>query len=321
MGEDEEEEKKKWRAEAIQHMRLRALAAGAAGATGAAITTAIFFPVELVKCRLQASVAGKRGFVYDGLLHGIVSILRQEGPLGLFTGLRSVLFKSIVFDFATIFWGELLVLRLKAFSSSTSALWSLLLRTLGGWLTTALMLPLECITTRVTTCHPPKSATAIVQEVWSENGLRGFYRGLYVMLALCVNPALTFTAFDQLRGLLLSRLRLRAQRRQGALAASGWEEERQLSWLEAFCVGSIAKALTLVFVYPLIRAKFLLQARKHGSGVGFFQVLKEVAQLEGFGGLYRGLPAQLSKSLLSSALLLAVKERTELGWRALLLGA
>merc|ERR1711865_532729 len=76
---------------------------------------------------------------------------------------------------------------------------------------------------------------------------------------------------------------------------------------------------TLVAVYPLIRAKFVLQARGSGANVGLLEVLRRIALDEGLRGLYSGLGAQLRKSLLSSGLMLAVKEQTEKSWRTWLL--
>jgi len=131
------------------------------------------------------------------------------------------------------------------------------------------------------------------------------------MLVLCLNPAMSFTAFEQLKGILLNILRRYWQCRAG---------QELLSWSQAFAVGVLAKALTLCTVYPLIRGKFLLQARDTGSA-GLFQVLQEAVAGGGVLCLYRGLGAQLSKSLLSSALLLAIKERTETQWQNLIIGS
>merc|ERR1712070_698031 len=54
------------------------------------------------------------------------------------------------------------------------------------------------------------------------------------------------------------------------------------------------------------------------SRTGLFQVLREVWHATGALSLYRGLDAHLSKGLLSSALMLAIKERTEKQWQQIL---
>eukprot|EP00928_Gymnodinium_smaydae_P031362 TRINITY_DN23036_c0_g1_i1.p1 TRINITY_DN23036_c0_g1~~TRINITY_DN23036_c0_g1_i1.p1 ORF type:complete len:435 (-),score=46.19 TRINITY_DN23036_c0_g1_i1:40-1344(-) len=288
-----------------------AFAAGAAAATGAMFTTALFYPVELVKNRLQSGTQDptSSGFRYSGLVDGLISVWREDGVSGLFTGIRLILARSLASDFATVFFGELLV----AQCSDAGKLLELPLRVVGGWCSVAITLPLEVISTRVTCSRPPVSARVAARELWREGGLGSFWRGLRVMLVLCLNPALTFTAFGWLRRVLLVFRRWKADKQLDAAPAA------LLQWWEAFLVGILAKMSTLISVYPLIRAKFVLQSRGVAQNVGLYQVLKQLALQEGIRGLYAGLDAQLSKSLLSSALMLAIKEQTENGWRRLVL--
>lgn len=284
----------------------KAVAAAAAGGTGAVLTTVLFYPVELVKNRLQSAVQGGAGFAYTSLADGLISILREEGVMGLFTGIRPVVIRALASDFATVWFGELLVGLCRGLGAAAE----LPLRVAGGWGSVALTLPLETVSTRVTCTRPPLSVRAASLGLWREGGLRAFWRGFGVMLVLCVNPALTFTAFGWIR----SAFHMARRTWQGPLDGA----EPALSWLQAFIIGAAAKLITLCSVYPLIRAKFVLQAGT-GKGTDLFQVLRTVAREEGTRGLYRGIDAQLSKSLLSTALMLAVKERTEAHWRRLLL--
>merc|ERR1712060_416800 len=100
--------------------------------------------------------------------------------------------------------------------------------------------------------------------------------------------ALTFTAFGWLRRLLLI---LRGSKPNHSIGVSF--ATPVLQWWEAFLVGMTAKMATLVAVYPLIRAKFVLQSYGGTQNVGFFAVLRQLFLQEGFRGLYRGLDAQL----------------------------
>lgn len=270
------------------------------------LTTILFYPVELVKNRLQSAVRGGNGFAYEGLADGLVCVVREEGVMGLFTGIRPVVLRALTSDFATVWLGELLVGLCRGLGAASE----LPLRVAGGWGSVAMTLPLETISTRVTCTRPPLSVRTASLELWREGGLLAFWRGFRVMLVLCVNPALTFTAFGWLRSLYYMAVRSWRSLPDGA--------EPTLSWAQAFFIGAAAKLITLCSVYPLIRAKFVLQAGT-GEGTGLFQVLRAVALKEGVRGLYRGLDAQLSKSLLSTALMLAVKERTEERWHRLLL--
>lgn len=298
----------------------KAVAAAAAAGTGAVMTTVMFYPVELVKNRLQSATRSGdgQGFAYTGLADGLSTILRDEGMRGLFTGLRPVVLRALASDFATVGFGEWLVALCRAAGGAVE----LPLRVVGGWGSIALTLPLETISTRVTCARPPLTASEAARQLLAEGGVGAFWRGLRVMLVLCLNPALTFTAFGWIRRLVMTlkrrhRVASIEERRQAAHSQS--TADPPLQWWEAFLVGVGAKMATLVAVYPLIRAKFLMQAPGANMAVGIFGVIRRVWLDEGVRALYSGLDAQLSKSLLSSALMLAIKERTEERWHQFLL--
>lgn len=290
----------------------RALTAAVSACAGELITTGLFFPIELVKCRLQAQLSDDcddGSFHYSGLTHGIQCILRDEGIQGLFTGLPSASLRSLSSELATMYFGELLLARYRLRVGSVSSGMMILLRTLGGWVSVALTLPFEAVATRVNTSRPPLAVGNAARLLWREGGYRNFWRGFPVSLILCLNPALMLTAVDTLRALLFALLRLRRK----ALSTRCEEEEaepQQMSMGQAFVIGAVAKLLTMCAVYPLVRGKVLLQARDRG-GAGIFQVLAVAAAKEGLPALYRGLGAQLSKSMLSASVKYAVKERAE----------
>lgn len=278
----------------------KAFAAAASTTAGELITTILLYPVELVKSRLQASAQsfGGGGYEYTGLADGLMTVLREEGLQGLFTGIRSVMVRSAATDFVAVYAGESLLWR---FTDGASGVQALVLRTLGCAVSVLLTLPLENIAARVTTSRSTPSTASAVRAIWQAGGLGAFWRGLYVNLVLCFNPGLTFTAMAKLKTLILS------WRRRVAAVGSNVP---QLSWPEACAAGVAAKLCAMLLVYPLIRAKSLIQARDVG-GAGILQVLSHVARHEGPRSLYHGLGAQLSKSLLSAALKYTVKERTE----------
>lgn len=286
-----------------------ALAAAAAASTGELLTTVLFYPVELVKSRIQATSRSAGGeYAYAGLVDGLQSVLREEGLLGLFTGLQPVVLRSLSSDFATVYFGELLLGWYRCCQGREGGVIAVPLRTLGGWVSIALTLPLETVATRVTCTRPPVTMGTAVQVLFREGGLAAFWSGLPASLLLCLNPALMLTTVDWLRRLLFIVLHSRSN-------GNG----RQMSWSEAFLVGATAKLLTMFTIYPLIRGKVLLQARNTG-GISILQVLHQVIKHEGPLSLYTGLGAQLSKSLSSASLKYAVKERMERQWQRMLRG-
>lgn len=291
-----------------------ALAAAAAGGTGAVLTTVLFYPTELVKNRMQSSLKGG-DFAYTGLFDGVRTILRAEGVRGLFAGVMPVTLRALATDFLFIGAGDLLIgTYRRAAGRDPAPAVDLALRVAGGWLSTPLSLPLDTVSALVVASKPRLSAGAAARRLLREGGVRAFFRGLRVMLILCVSPALTFATFDLLHGWLQRWL---GKRREQKGRGGGADAPKvRLSALQVFLLGAVTKLVTLIPMYPLIRGKFLLQV--HGD-IGLVAVLRKVAAQEGPRSLYKGLEAQLSKSLLSTALLLTVKEQTQVFWRRLLL--
>eukprot|EP00933_Yihiella_yeosuensis_P042908 TRINITY_DN37580_c0_g1_i1.p1 TRINITY_DN37580_c0_g1~~TRINITY_DN37580_c0_g1_i1.p1 ORF type:complete len:345 (+),score=41.72 TRINITY_DN37580_c0_g1_i1:102-1136(+) len=288
--------------------RRRAFAAAASTTAGELITTVLLYPIDLVKSRLQSSMQsdGGVGYAYNGLRDGLVSVFREEGFLGLFTGIRPVMVRSAATDFASVYFAETLIslYRCRCSDFSCSTMMSLLLRVIGCWGSILLTLPLETISARVTTARPPISTAKAIRALWIEGGLVAFWRGLQPGLVLCLNPALMFTAMEKLKAFVLSL------RRHHLSPSDDSEEDQQMTVCEASVVAFIAKLFTMLCTYPLVRGKSLMQARDMGR-LGLLQVMALVAREEGFRSLYQGIIAQLSKSLWSSSIKYAVKERTE----------
>jgi len=259
---------------------------------GELLTTVLFYPVELVKSRLQASAQSfaSSSYQYSGLVDGLLSILQKNGVKGLFVGIAPVIVRAGSSDFVAAFAGEALLQRFRL--ESLGFLQGLFWRTLGCAVSVLSTMPFESVAARVTTSSPPLTSRGAVKVLWHEGGLKTFWRGLGVNLVLCLNPGLTFTALAQIKNLFLSL----------------WRRQR-LSTAEAAFAGVLAKLLALLISYPLMRGKSLVQARNTSGGVR--QVLSSVAKDEGMRSLYQGFTAQLSKSLMSAAVKYAIKERME----------
>ena len=109
-----------------------------------------------------------------------------------------------------------------------------------------------------------------------------------------------FTAFDQIRRRLLA-IRV--------ASSPGVKASMELSALDAFVLGAASKGFATALTYPAIRAKVLIQTGRSGCDTLMEAGAQVIAQ-EGMGGLYRGLRAQLLKTVLVSALQLMVKEKS-----------
>ncbi|KDO31466.1 hypothetical protein SPRG_04081 [Saprolegnia parasitica CBS 223.65] len=167
-----------------------------------------------------------------------------------------------------------------------------------------LSLPLEVIITRMQTTKgdTKQSFFQLLQTMWDENNgqLAGFYKGFSAYFVLCLQPAIQFTAFEQVKKLYLKS-----------------KASSSLSAIEAFMLGAAARSLATLVVFPYIRAKVIMQAKaKAAAGDAtppetIPAILQRLVRDEGIGSLYRGLYPELTKGALSAAFMLMVKEKIE----------
>eukprot|EP01084_Bolivina_argentea_P223158 377615_1 len=81
----------------------------------------------------------------------------------------------------------------------------------------------------------------------------------------------------------------------------------QLDAMSAFVIGVISKIVATTATYPFIRAKlFLMVSGAHVKGLTF--CLRLITKENGYTGLYAGYRAQLLYVVLTSSILLALKE-------------
>jgi hypothetical protein len=79
--------------------------------------------------------------------------------------------------------------------------------------------------------------------IYQDDGPTGFFRGFMASVLLCINPAINYTTFEQLR------------RRWVAMHGT-----THLTTMQAFVLGAFAKAVSTLLTYPWMRAKILLQS-------------------------------------------------------------
>ncbi|KAE8793803.1 peroxisomal adenine nucleotide carrier 1-like [Hordeum vulgare] len=138
-----------------------------------------------------------------------------------------------------------------------------------------------------------------------------------------------YTVFDQLKQKLILR-----QTRKNAESASD-SSPVALSAFSAFLLGAISKSVATILTYPLIRCKVMIQAadpddddedESERTGPGNSRHTKTMLgamhamwNKEGIPGFFKGLHAQILKTVLSSALLLMIKQKiSKFTWISLL---
>jgi solute carrier family 25 (mitochondrial 2-oxodicarboxylate transporter), member 21 len=152
------------------------------GATAGATEAFVVVPFELVKIRLQDKAsAGK----YTGMVDAVTKIIKNEGPLALYNGLESTLWRHILWNagyFGCIF--QVRALLPKADNNRTQILYDLTSGAIGGTVGTILNTPMDVVKSRIQ--NSPKIAGSIPKYNWAwpatatvlrEEGFAALYKG------------------------------------------------------------------------------------------------------------------------------------------------
>lgn len=138
-----------------------------------------------------------------------------------------------------------------------------------------------------------------IQEIYEQDGITGFWRGLRPSLVLTVNPAITYGVFERVRTLIVTT------------------SDGKMTPGKSFVVGALSKTLATIVTFPYILSKIRLQAKdtKYKSA---FHVLGSVFKEKGVSGWYQGMQAQITKAVLSQALLFYFRDYFEIWTRQIL---
>lgn len=295
------------------------IAGGVGGTAGVFVTC----PLDVVQTRLQSSVVklksstplintavvargsavidiSSRPFglqVYTYIKH----IIRTEGFGALYKGLvpnlvgiapsRAIYFtiysktKHFLAD-ANIYRNSSWIHMLSALSAS----WSVSTITNPIWfLKTRLQLDL-------TESGKRKPILALIKEVFRNEGIRGFYRGLSASYAGASETVVYFVIYERLKIILSSQ-----------------KGENGLSPVDFVFGAFIAKSIATVSFYPheVVRTRLRQEEyRTNGKKLytGFFQTLAKVHSEEGFVGLYGGMGAHLMRQVPNTVIMFLTYE-------------
>ena len=145
---------------------------------------------------------------YNNTLDAIQKILKDEGLLGLYSGIEGSLIGVASTNFAYFYWYS--VVRTLYLSSQklpkppTTAI-ELSLGALAGAIAQVFTIPVSVVTTRQQTQSKgdKKGLFDTAREVIdSEDGWSGLWRGLKASLVLVVNPAITYGAYQRLKDIV-----------------------------------------------------------------------------------------------------------------------
>lgn len=319
-----------------------------AAAVGGAISSGMLYPLEVLKTRMQAddNNADDTSEMEDHEenekdCHDFVkpkpapsnalcyanNLYRAEGISVFFDGMEVSALQSAI-EKALYFFAYTALKRGYSYTRTTrqhqhqpqklSALSNVFLGCLAEWVHLPITLPIDTLTTAIQTSGGnSKTATdktttilALWMTLWKE---KSFYKGIQAYWILCFKPALQYTIFEQVKAWIL---KLRAIRQQ---KGGSQQRQQQLSAAEAFLLGMVSRTAAILVVFPFVRAKVRMQSLKKSSGsessagvpttISIWKLLAETYIHSGWKALYQGLGPELTRGVLSAALMMMVKER------------
>lgn len=284
-------------------------------AVGTAVSKIATYPLDIVKTRLATADASK------SFLSVVGDLTQEKGVAGLFFGVENKLLKSCTAKFIYFYIYRALLNTAKTATGQVSVATNLLIGYLGEFLSLPIVMPLEAIVSKSQTSGLTGPEAA--RLMFKEGGIRRFYAAPFAYVMGCCQPAIQYTLFDQVK--------------RTFLIASGGASKRstELSAIQAFLLGAVTNAIATTICYPLEVIRMTQQANgdeddvEHGTLtassderstmpaiqamkrhiIAAWIILRNILMREGFAGWFKGLGPQLTASVLSSALMMMVKER------------
>ncbi|XP_057974621.1 peroxisomal nicotinamide adenine dinucleotide carrier-like isoform X2 [Malania oleifera] len=327
-----------------------AVANGLAGAGGGIIAQIATYPLQAVNTRQQTERIAKKDLANSsgslpspnrfagGTLVQILQVIRSEGWGGLYSGLKPSLLGTAVSQGVYYYFYQVFKNTAEAIAAAqrdnghgdgTVGMFSwLFVAAIAGSLNVLLTNPIWILVTRMQT-HT--QAERKIMEA-KEAALReAFESGLidssslqeklteihtvkpspYGMLHAVCNPSIQFMIYES------SLKHLRAKR------ATNKQGLKNVTALEVFLLGALAKLGATISTYPLLVVKSRLQAKQEIGGSnslrysGTLDAIIKMIRHEGLPGFYRGMSTKIMQSVFAASVLFMVKEELVKAYMAL----
>ncbi|KPI40072.1 Peroxisomal adenine nucleotide transporter 1 [Cyphellophora attinorum] len=323
---------------------LEALQHALSGATGAALSNILIYPLDLIITRLQiqrqlhkhttsSSDRSRNAEEYKSLSDAVTKIADKDGWQGLWAGCKGDTMKTVldVGGFFLVYtWVRGRVLARRSRAAHLTAWEELSVGWVSGSMVRAVVMPWSVVVARAQTRgmgpsgsdrdqQKGESLRQIAEQIYREKGLQGFWAGYQAALVLTLNPSLTFA----LHAVLSRSLPRSLREKQGAVTT--------------FLVSASSKAVASAVMYPFSLAKTRLmvggrrereyeedaekevEAKASGNKGLKKEIVREtllstlmgIVENEGIGGLYEGLGLEMCKGFLSHGITMVVKQAVQ----------
>jgi len=254
------------------------------------------------------------------------ALYQKEGIAPFYAGIETSAFQSAT-EKALYFFAYTAFKNIYTFFAGhrgMGAAVNLLLGCMAEWAHLPITLPIDCWTTQIQTGDHAKNKgnLAILLTMLKEgDGLSGMYKGIEAYTVLCLKPAIQYTVFEQVKGIMLARKRLSSGRSGNSTSTSALTADT-LTAMEAFLLGMVARTIATIATFPYLRAKVVLQSQKKKSKgesgdsssgskkkANIPAMIAKMYMSGGLGECFQGLGPELTRGVFSAALMMMMKEK------------
>ncbi|KAK3816317.1 MAG: mitochondrial carrier domain-containing protein [Benniella sp.] len=326
---------------------------------------------------LSGATGSKEKIRYTSVVDAIRKTYRSEGFLALYSGLGSDTVATLMSNFVYFY----IYMALRQYkehrrkSGQLSTVQELFLGAEAGIISRLFTNPIHVITTRqqvmgkelqqqkeqagaTATAAGGKgkaktedttkiSARAIIRDIYTQDGILGFWAGYAPTVILSINPSITYFLFETIKKTIVTRQTQALLAKDKSPAKSALAAASALTSLQIFFISACSKAIASFLTYPLILTKTKLQAKseddeeeedsgKEGAKdeeaaignndnntstaesqttkkakkfTGISDVIRTVVKDKGIAGLYTGCQGQVVKGFFSFGLMYMIKDR------------
>lgn len=286
---------------------------GVAGTVASSITN----PLEVIKTQLQSTSAsatahGELASAGGHPMDIAKRIVEKDGIIGFWRGMRPTLVGIIPARSIYFYSYEQSKKAISKFNLPEGSVGNALISGFAaGIASNTLTNPIWMVKTRMQLLADSTVGqkaylgyTDVIQTIWKEEGIGGFYKGISASYWGCSEGCIQFVLYEQIKTRLLRQKNLIRQKQ-------GLEPTTELSKLSYFLSAAFSKGMAAMATYPheVARTRLREQAR---AGVfkykNMWQTLSLVAKEEGRQGLYAGMGVHLAKVVPNSAIMFLTYE-------------
>ncbi|XP_008366787.2 folate transporter 1, chloroplastic isoform X2 [Malus domestica] len=284
-----------------------------AGAVAGFATVAAMHPLDVVRTRFQVNDGRVLNLpTYKNTAHAIFTIARLEGLRGLYAGFSpAVLGSTVSWGLYFFFYGRAKERYSKDREKQLSAGLHLASAAEAGALVSLCTNPIWLVKTRLqlqTPLHQTRPYSGFydaLRTIIREEGWAALYKGLLPSLFLVSHGAIQFTAYEELRKIVVDFKSKRRRTHSGSA-------DTVLNSVDYAALGGSSKVAAILLSYPFQVIRSRLQQRPSSEGIPRYMdswhVVRETARFEGIRGFYKGITPNLLKNVPASSITFIVYE-------------